>query len=44
MEAGVDFLVTNDLHLLALNPYEGLRIISMTAYFELLASEGHIAS
>jgi putative PIN family toxin of toxin-antitoxin system len=39
LTAGVDFLVTNDKHLLALNPYESLRIISMTDYFELLKSE-----
>jgi hypothetical protein len=35
--------VTNDKELLALDPYEGLRIISMTAYLEILQSEGHIA-
>ena len=40
--AGADFLVTNDAHLLALSPYQGLRIISMTAYFDLLVNEGHI--
>lgn len=42
--AGVDLLVTNDTHLLALNPYQGLRIISMTEYFNLLVNEGQIAS
>jgi predicted nucleic acid-binding protein len=40
LEAGADFLVTNDRHLLDLNPYEGLRIISMPEYFGLLQSEG----
>ena|SRR5437773_2399201 len=30
LAAGVDYLVTNDAHLLALDSYEGLRIISMT--------------
>ena len=40
LAAGADYLVTNDRHLLALHPYEGLRIISMTDYFELLRSEG----
>jgi len=42
LDAGVDYLVTNDDHLLALNPYESLRIISMTEYFEMLQNEGHI--
>jgi predicted nucleic acid-binding protein len=41
--AGVDLLVTNDTHLLALNPYEGLKLTSMTEYFNLLVDEGHIA-
>jgi putative PIN family toxin of toxin-antitoxin system len=40
--AGADLLVANDTHLVKLNPYEGLRIISMTQYFELLVLEGHI--
>src|SRR5206468_8315126 len=40
LAAGADYLVTNDLHLLALNPYEGLRIISMTDYYHLLQDEG----
>jgi predicted nucleic acid-binding protein len=40
--AGVDLLVTNDSHLLVLNPYQGLRIISLTEYFDLLITEGHI--
>ena len=40
MTAGVDYLVTNDAHLLALNPYEGLRIISMAEYHELLIEQG----
>lgn len=43
LEAGVDYLVTNDRHLLKLNPYEGLRIISMTEYHALLVAEGLIA-
>ena len=42
LEAGVDFLVTNDRHLLGLNPYEGLRIVSMTEYYDILVSEGLI--
>jgi len=40
--AGVDYLVTNDRHLLGLDPYEGVRIISMDQYYQLLANEGHI--
>ena len=38
--AGADYLITNDLHLLRLDPYEGIRIISMTAYYELLVHDG----
>ena len=38
--AGVDYLVTNDRHLLDLDPYEGLRIISMTDYRQVLVNEG----
>lgn len=36
LSAGVDFLVTNDADLLSLSPYEGLRILSMSAYYRLL--------
>lgn len=43
LEAGADFLVTNDKHLLALSPYEGLRILSMAEYYELLVNEGLIS-
>ena len=42
LEASVDYLVTNDRHLLDLDPYEGLRIISMTEYHRILVSEGLI--
>jgi len=42
LDAGMDYLVTNDEHLLQLNPYESLRIISMTEYFQILQNEGHI--
>jgi putative PIN family toxin of toxin-antitoxin system len=38
--AGADYLVTNDRHLLDLHPYEGLRIISMTDYRQILVNEG----
>jgi uncharacterized protein len=44
LAAGVDYLVTNDDHLLALNPYESVRIISMSDYYNLLVNEGHIAT
>lgn len=40
VSAGVDYLVTNDTHLLSMHPYEGLRIISMTDYVTLLENEG----
>jgi len=43
LDAGVDFLVTNDEHLRALDPYESLRIISMTEYFEILENEGYVS-
>jgi len=36
---GVDLLVTNDRHLLILNPYRGLRILSMTDYHTLVTTE-----
>lgn len=42
LAAGVDFLVTNDRHLLSLNPYESLRIISMADYFDMLKNEGRL--
>lgn len=37
---GADYLVTNDRHLLVLDPSEGLRIISMREYHGLLQREG----
>ncbi len=40
LDAGVDYLVTNDHHLLVLNPYEALRIVSMTEYHSILVAEG----
>jgi putative PIN family toxin of toxin-antitoxin system len=40
LAAGADYLVTNDAHLLALHPYEGLGIISMSDCLELLHNEG----
>jgi putative PIN family toxin of toxin-antitoxin system len=44
LSAGADYLVTNDQHLLTLNPYEGLRIVSMTEYFQLLTEMGLLES
>lgn len=41
--AGAHYLVTNDRHLLDLDPYEGLRIVSMSDYHDLLVREGLIA-
>jgi predicted nucleic acid-binding protein len=40
LDTGVDYLVTNDSHLLALNPYESVRIISMADYHQLLIEQG----
>src|SRR3954466_270544 len=42
LSCGADYLITNDQHLLDLNPFEGLRIISMNAYHDLLEDEGLI--
>jgi predicted nucleic acid-binding protein len=44
LAAGADDLVTNGAHLLALDPYEGLRIISMEDYFRLMRDQGHLGS
>jgi putative PIN family toxin of toxin-antitoxin system len=38
--SGVDVLVSNDRHLLALDPYQSLRIVSMSAYHQLLIDNG----
>ena len=40
LAAGADYLVTNDQHLRGLDPYEGLRIISMADYERLLIDYG----
>jgi putative PIN family toxin of toxin-antitoxin system len=40
LQAGADYLVTNDQHLLALHPYEGVQIISMADYRRLLEEHG----
>jgi predicted nucleic acid-binding protein len=36
LACGADYLVTNDRHLLELDPYEGLSIVSMQRYVRLL--------
>jgi putative PIN family toxin of toxin-antitoxin system len=40
LAAGVDYLISNDMHLLAMDPCEGMRIISMDAYYRLLVEAG----
>ena len=40
VSAGADYLVSNDRHLLALNPHEGLRIVSMTDFYRHLQDDG----
>jgi uncharacterized protein len=40
LDCGADYLVTNDRHLLVLDPFRGLRIISMQEYYDLLKDHG----
>jgi putative PIN family toxin of toxin-antitoxin system len=40
LAAGADYLVTNDRHLLTLNPYESLRILSLGDYRQVLTDAG----
>lgn len=40
LSCDADYLVTNDRHLLALDPYGGLSIISMGRYYQPLKDEG----
>lgn len=42
LTASADYLVTNNAHLLVLDPYEGMRVVSMDAYYRLLVNEGII--
>src|SRR5690242_15143098 len=42
LSCGADYLVTNDRHLLELNPFQGLEIISMDRYFAMLKHYGWI--
>ncbi len=37
---GADYLVTNDRHLLALHPYEGIQVLSMDHYLRLIEDRG----
>jgi putative PIN family toxin of toxin-antitoxin system len=40
LSSGADYLITNDAHLLELDPYESLRIVSMSQYLEMLKERG----
>ena len=40
VSAGVDFLVTDDRHLLSIQPYEGIRIVSMRDFAQMLRDQG----
>jgi putative PIN family toxin of toxin-antitoxin system len=40
LACGADYLVTNDRHLLELDPYEGVRILTMDDYIRLLEELG----
>jgi len=42
LTCGADYLVNNDKHLLALDPFHGLRVVSMEAYMRVLADAGHL--
>jgi putative PIN family toxin of toxin-antitoxin system len=40
LACGADYLATNDRHLLALNPCEGLKIVSMDRYMFIIREQG----
>jgi putative PIN family toxin of toxin-antitoxin system len=40
LACGADYLVTNDRHLLGLNPYEGMEIVSMDRYLQIIRERG----
>ena len=40
--AGIDYLVTNDRHLLQMHPYQGIHILSMRDFAEILRVQGLI--
>ena len=40
LRASVDFLVSNDTHLLKIRRYQGIQIISLSEYYQLLVDEG----
>jgi putative PIN family toxin of toxin-antitoxin system len=41
--AGVDYLVSDDRHLRQMHPYEGIKILSMREFAELLRNEGMLS-
>jgi putative PIN family toxin of toxin-antitoxin system len=43
VQAGVDYLVTDDRHLLRMHPYEGIRILSMRDFAAVLRAQGLLA-
>ena len=43
LAVGADYLVTNDHHLLSLDPYQSLRIVSMNDYGRLLIDQGMLS-
>jgi putative PIN family toxin of toxin-antitoxin system len=40
LACGADYLVTNDRHLLELNPYEAIAIVSMDRYLQIIRERG----
>jgi predicted nucleic acid-binding protein len=44
LSAGAGYLVSSDKHLLALHPYESVRIVSLAAYLQILRDHGFISS
>jgi uncharacterized protein len=40
LACGADYLVTNDRHLLELNPCEGVEIVSMDRYLQIIREQG----
>jgi putative PIN family toxin of toxin-antitoxin system len=40
LDCGADYLVTNDRHLLELNPSEGVEIVSMDRYLQIITERG----
>lgn len=42
LTCGADYLVTNDRHLLTLDPYEGIEVVSMDQYLRIIEVQGLI--